>query len=118
MLRRTWRIVLRILGVVSTFLVITLLLLFSLEIPVNVEDRTELGNMRLGYPLHFIVQDNTDLSIGEPDSPPFPYLVDAGNPLDNPTRVLIFPLLGNYLIVYAALFILTRPLRHRYLNHN
>ena len=77
----------------------------------TVENRADLSTMRLGYPLHFVVQDNSGLSIGEPDSPPFPYPVDVGNPLDNPTRVLIFSLLVNYLMVYGALFFLTRSLR-------
>ena len=113
LLERIWRVVLRILGVVGTFLVITFLLLLSLEIPVNVETRTELGRMRLGYPLHFVVQDNSRLSIGEPDSAPFPQPLSAGNFLDNPMRVLPFPLLGNYLLVYGALFLLARLLRRR-----
>ncbi len=113
LLRRTRRVVLHLLAVAGTFLVVTLLLLFSLEIPISVEDRTELGRMRLGYPLHFVVQDNTDLSIGEPDSAPFPQPLSAGSPLDNPTKVLAFPLLSNYLLVYGALFLLARLLRRR-----
>ncbi len=114
LLRRTWHVILRILSIAGTFLIITFLLLLSLEIPVNVEDRAELGSMRLGYPLHFVVQDNTSLSIGEPDSAPFPQPLGAGNFLDNPMRVLPFPLLGNYLLVYGALFLLTHSLRRRH----
>ena len=114
LLKRTWRVILRILAFAGTFLVITLLLLLSLEIHVSVEDRAELGRMRLGYPLHFVVQDNSSLSIGEPDSAPFPQPLSAGNFLDNPMRVLPFPLLGNYLMVYGALFFLTRSLHRRH----
>ena len=111
LLRRTWRVILRVPAFAGTFLVITLLLLLSLEIPVSVEDRAELGSMRLGYPLHFVVQDNSRLSIGEPDSPAFPYPVGFMNPLNSQTRVLPFPLLGNYLLAYGTLLALTRLLR-------
>ena len=69
--------------------------------------------MRLGYLFHFVVQDNSRLSIGEPDSPPFPYLVELMNPLNSPARVLAPPLLANYFILYTALFLLTRAFRRR-----
>lgn len=103
----------RVLSTVAAFLVITVLLLFSLEIPVMVDDRAELAHVTLGYPLHFVVQDNTRLAIGEPDSLPFPYPVDLMNPLNSSTRALLAPLLFNYLILYGTLFLLTRALRHR-----
>ena len=50
-----------------------LLCLLSLFIPKKVDDRAELSNNKLGFPIHFVVQDSSGLSIGEPDSPPFPY---------------------------------------------
>ena len=50
----------------------TILLILSLQIPTVVENRTELANQKLDYPLHFVTQDNSRFSIGEPDSPPFP----------------------------------------------
>lgn len=52
-----------------------LLVMTSLFIPKRVDDRTELGNVKLGFPVHFVVQDSSGLAIGEPDSPSFPYRV-------------------------------------------
>ena len=99
--------------VIAAFVVITVLLLFSLQIPVIVEDRAELANVRLGYPIHFVVQDNSRLSIGGPDSPPFPYPVKSMNPYSSETRVLLAPLLINYLSLYVLFSLVIRYLRHR-----
>ncbi len=106
----------RVLSAVATFLVTTTLLLFSLEIPVMVENRAELTNVNLGYPIHFVVQDNSRLEIGEPDSPPFPYPVDLMNPLNNQARVPTAPLLVNYLVLYGLLFLLVRSSSYRKLD--
>lgn len=93
-------------------LILSVLLIASLFIPVSVENRTELANQRLGYPLHFAVQDNSRLSIGEPDSAPFPQLLSLMNPLNSPVRVLLIPLLINYLILFGFLYVLRRSLSH------
>ena len=47
---------LRISRTVFAVLAATILLVLSLQIPI-VENRTELANQKLGYPLHFVVQD-------------------------------------------------------------
>ena len=82
--------------------------MLSLEIPTVVENRAELSAVSLGYPLRFVIQDNSGLSIGVPDSPPFPYPVSLMNPLDNQTRVLWTPLLVNYFVLHGLFFLSVR----------
>ncbi len=64
------------------------LVLGSLAVPNKVADRVELAQVRLGYPVCFVVQDSSGLAIGLPDSPPFPYPLGFGSPWDNPARFL------------------------------
>ena len=53
------------------------LLVGSLFIPTTVDDRAELARVKLGYPVYFVVQDSSNLSIGMMDSPPFVSLPDS-----------------------------------------
>ncbi len=91
-----------ILGTIFAVLAATILLVLSLQIPTVVENRTELANQKLGYPLHFVVQDNARFSVGEPDSAPFPYALNPVNPLHSPITVLALPLVLNYFVLYGS----------------
>ena len=56
-------------------------LVLGLAIPTKVDDRAELGRVKLGLPVYFVIQDSSNLSIGMPDSPPFPYPTKSGKSL-------------------------------------
>ena len=83
-----------------------LLVLFSLFIPKKVDNRAELANNKLGYPIHFIVQDSSDLSIGEPDSPPFPYRLGLISIWNYPNRFLRDNFLLSIIVTYVILYVL------------
>lgn len=104
---------LRILRIVFAVLAATILLVLSLQIPTVVENRTELASQKLGYPLHFVVQDNSRFSIGEPDSAPFPYTLNLMNYLHSPITVLALPLVLNYFILLALFYLASRIRRFR-----
>ncbi len=78
-----------------------------------VDDRNELANVALGYPLRFLVQDSSNLAIGEPDSPSFPYPIGFEGPYNGDIKVVLAPLLVNYLVLGGLLFFLTRGFRRR-----
>lgn len=101
------------LKITAALLVITMFLVGSLFIPTMVNSRAELANVPLGYPFRFVVQDNSRLSIGEPDSPPFPYPVRFMSFYHSQTRVQLAPLLINYLVLYGLLSWLLRSFRRR-----
>lgn len=77
------------------------LVVVSLLIPTKVDNRAELANIKLGYPIYFVVQDSSGLSIGEPDSPSFPYPVRFI--WENSARLLRNNFLLSIIITYTVL---------------
>ena len=55
----------------------------SLLVPNRVDNRAELANNKLGYPIYFVIQDSSRLSIGEFDSSPFPYYLAYTSPWEH-----------------------------------
>ena len=78
------------------------LVLGSLAVPTQVADRTELAWVKLGLPVYFVVQDSSNLSIGMPDSPPFPYPISLGSPYNEQSYLIWNNFWLSVILVYAA----------------
>ncbi len=87
-------------------LVSVLLVVVSLLILKKVDDRAELANIKLGFPIHFVIQNSSGLSIGEPDSPSFPYYLGLISLLEFPARFLWNNFLLSIVITYAVIRLL------------
>ena len=103
-----------VLNTILAVLAATIVLVLSLQIPTVAENRTELAYQKLGYPLHFVAQDNSRFSTGEPDSPPFPYALNLTNHLNSPITVLAVPLVLNYSILLTLFYLANRIRRSRW----
>ena len=89
-----------------------LLVLLSLFIPNRVDNRVELSENKLGFPVHFVVQDSSDLSIGELDSPPFPYHLGLISIWNYSNQFLRSNFLLSIVITYIVLHLLLRLKSH------
>ena len=87
---------------VSMLFVAVWLVLGSLAVPTQVDDRAELGQVKLGLPVYFVVQDSSNLSIGMPDSPPFPYPIHLGSPYNEQSYLIWNNFWLSVMLVYAA----------------
>jgi len=90
----------------SNFLLMLLALFFTLStlsIPKTVNNRRELEAHDLGYPVSFLQQDLSILSIGEVDSIPFPQSIGLMGIWDHPTTFKLLPFLLSVIIVWALL---------------
>ena len=74
--------------------------------PKKVDDRAELDNIKLGFPVHFVIQNSSSLAIGEPDSPWFPYRLGFISPWEYPARFLQ----NNFLLSVVMTYAITRLL--------
>ena len=83
-----------------------IIVLSTLLIPREVVDREQLGRNRTGYPISFVVQDLSFFSIGETDSPPFPYSFPLMSIWDYPARFLWINFFASLLTVYLLLKLL------------
>jgi len=72
----------------------TCLVVASLWIPTTVHDRSDMENTQLGYPIRFVIQDNSRY-----DPPSFPWLYQLGSPWESPTELKPMLFLGSVLIV-------------------
>ena len=79
------------------------IVLGTLLIPKEVVDREELGHNDLGYPIKFVVQDLSFLSVGEVDSAPFPQSFPLMSIWDYPARFLWLNFFASLALVYLGL---------------
>lgn len=80
------------------FLVMSVIIVFiSLFLPVTVHSHEELREVRLGLPIHFVVQDQSRYD------PPFPYPMRFYSNLEVPTRVNFIRLVLSIFLVFTVL---------------
>ena len=70
----------------------------SLIIPVKVDNRAEMEEVRLGYPMHFVTQD-----ISATDPPSFPRRENFQSPWENPAVFQVDQFLLSALVVLLVL---------------
>jgi hypothetical protein len=78
------------------------LVLGSLFLPVRVETHQDLQQVRLGWPLAFVIQDQSKYE------PPLPWWVRFYSPLEVPTWVLLPQLALNVPLVFGGIIALGR----------
>lgn len=86
---------------IPLLLIAFIILLATLSIPKTVYNKTEMKELKLGYPLAFVIQDFTKWD------PPFPYKFNFGLPQEHPTQILWFNVLISYLIIFAITKLIT-----------
>lgn len=84
----------------------TCLVVASLQIPTTVHDRSDMESIQLGYPIRFVIQDNSRF-----DPPSFPWQYQLVSPWESPTELKPFAFLGSVLIVLALLELAATVLR-------
>lgn len=78
-------------------LIISLVLvIISLYLPVIVKTKEELKEVKLGLPLHFIIQDQSRYD------PPFPYQMRFYSILENPTKIFFLKLILSVFLVFIV----------------
>lgn len=83
--------------VVAMLLASLLLVVASAFLPITVHRQSDLGEVRLGVPIQFLVQDQSRLT------PPVPYRTSLSSPWEFPTRVLGAQLLLNIAVIFGLL---------------
>lgn len=80
----------------------------TLLIPSTFQNRMELEHVNLGFPLHFIVQDQSSLPIGYSDGPQFPIRHGFLSPWEYPFQVVWWRFFLDILIILAAILLAWR----------
>jgi len=87
---------------IRTHLVLLLLstglVVASLWIPTTVHDRSDMESIQLGYPIRFVLQDNSRF-----DPPSFPWQYRLVSPWESPTELKPLAFLGSVLLVLLVL---------------
>jgi hypothetical protein len=77
----------------------------SLLIPSTFQNRAELAHVNFGFPLHFVVQDQSSLPIGYPDGPQFPARHGFLSPWEYPFQIIWSRFLLDILIIFVTLIL-------------
>jgi len=84
-----------LLGLAPVAALITLVAVFFEH--VTVKRQEDLGRVTFGFPLDWLVQDQSTRS------PPFPWEASVASPWEHPTHVAFVPLVADLLFAYAVL---------------
>ena len=84
------------------------LVLGSVLIPRPINSRADLDSANFGYPLSFVVQDQSNMSFGLPDSEPLPKWLGLYSPWENPTTANWLTFWLNVAVVLLVLLISMR----------
>lgn len=94
----------------------TALVSLSVFLPVTVHNRTELQNVKLGFPLSFIIQSQVGLPYGWYDAPPFPVRQALLSPWEHPLQVIWWRYILDIAMMFIALnvvYFITQVFRKR-----
>ena len=83
----------------------------SIFLPVTVHNRTELQQIKLGFPIHFIVQSQIGLPFGFPDAPPFPVCQAVLSPWEYALQVIWWGFFLDIAIIFSALNLVSPAVR-------
>lgn len=75
----------------------------SVFLPVTVHNRTELQQLKLGFPLGYLVQDQSWLPIGSPEGPSFPIRRTLISPWENPIKMIWWRFFLNVATIFIAI---------------
>ncbi len=107
--KQTWNAFVTRLSTGNHFALVLLsicLVVASLWIPTTVRDRNGMKSIELGYPIRFVIQDNSRF-----DPPSFPWQYRLVSPWESPTEPKLLAFLGSVLIVLALLELAATMLR-------
>lgn len=92
--------------VASSCIVSIILVLASLVIPATVQTHEQLSTLRFGWPLAYIVQDQSHYD------PPLPRIMHFGTALENPTHLLLPKFIGSLIIVLIPIIVFLYTFRY------
>jgi len=75
----------------------------SVFLPVTVHNRSELKQVNLGFPLSFVVQNQSALPVGYPDGPSFPIHQTLISPWEYPVKMIWWRFFLDIVVVVIAL---------------
>ncbi len=75
----------------------------SVFLPVTVHNRTELQQLKLGFPLGYLVQDQSWLPIGSPEGPSFPIRRTLISPWENPIKMIWWRFFLNVATIFITI---------------
>lgn len=75
----------------------------SVFLPVTIHNRSELRQVNLGFPISFVVQNQSALPVGYPDGPSFPIHQTLISPWEYPLKIIWWRFFLNIVVVVIAL---------------
>ena len=104
----------------TTIILLTLSCVFtgsSVFLPVTIHNRSELKQVDLGFPLSYIVQNQSALPVGYPDGPSFPIRQALISPWEYPLKIIWWRFFLNItaiLITLSLIYFATKNLWQRW----
>jgi hypothetical protein len=92
----------------------------SLLIPSTFQNHMELEHVNLGYPLHFLVQDQSSLPIGNADGPQFPIYHGLLSPWEYSFQIIWWRFFLNLLILFLLVMLVWKIriiIKHKVAQH-
>lgn len=93
------------------FVLSFVLVVASLLLPVTIRSRADLEQVKFGWPLAFIVQDQSRWPIGVPEGPSLPYRTRPLSPWETPTSVYAYAFLFDISSVFVLMLLVQRLVR-------
>lgn len=85
--------------IIAIFFLSLIIVIATIMIPDKVDDYTELERVKFGYPIHYIIQDQTALS---PSS--YPIYSSILSPLEHPITISFWKFIISIFVVMSFLF--------------
>lgn len=96
----------RLVKLLTTIILLILSCVFtglSVFLPVTIHNRAELKQVDLGFPLNYIVQNQSALPVGYPDGPSFPIRQTLLSPWEYPLKIIWWRFILNIAAIFIAL---------------
>lgn len=93
----------KLLTIITLLTLSCVLACLSVFLPITVHNRVELQQLKLGFPIGYIAQDQSWLPIGSPEGPSFPIRRALISPWENPIKIIWWRFFLNIATILIAL---------------